>query len=279
MTTEELDAEMKRQQDKGPYMAPPEDVAYHKSYMRQALDMGERALTQFNEVPVGCVFVHNNEVIGRGMNDTNRSLCGTRHAEFIAIESILLKHPPSIFRETDLYVTVEPCIMCASALRQLQIRRVFFGCMNERFGGTGGVLKVHEDMSLEPPYKVYGGINHDEAIMLLRRFYIQENGKAPQPITKKQRKLKLEIAPFAGENKLDGVGEGRVMEFVGVDGAGSSSGDTGAEGSGGESGVEDAGEDALKEVRQEIADMGMTSGSDRESSPEAEDPKVEATTA
>lgn len=253
-------------------------------------------MTQFNEVPVGCVFVHNNEVIGRGMNDTNRSLCvsrplgpadlmfwltppeGTRHAEFIAIESILLKYPPSIFRETDLYVTVEPCIMCASALRQLQIRRVFFGCMNERFGGTGGVLKVHEDMSLEPPYKVYGGINHDEAIMLLRRFYIQENGKAPQPITKKQRKLKLEIAPFAGENKLDGVGEGRVMEYVGTDGAGSSSGDTSAEGSGGESGNEDAAEDALKEVRQEMADMGMTSGSDRESSPEAENPKVEAVT-
>lgn len=169
------------------------------------------------------------------MNDTNRSLCvcssisiphlstaltltnpscstqGTRHAEFIAIEHILLTYPASIFPHTDLYVTVEPCIMCASALRQLRIRRVFFGCMNERFGGTGGVLKVHEDLSVvdEPSYKVYGGINHDEAIMLLRRFYIQENEKAPQPITKKSRKLKLEVAPFAGENKLQGVGEGR----------------------------------------------------------------------
>ncbi|TGZ84129.1 cytidine deaminase-like protein, partial [Ascodesmis nigricans] len=163
-----------------------------------------------NEVPVGCVFVHNDEIIGRGMNDTNRSLCGTRHAEFIAIEHILLTYPPSIFAHTDLYVTVEPCIMCASALRQLHIRRVFFGCMNERFGGTGGVLKVNEDLAVinEPSYQVYGGINHDEAIMLLRRFYIQENDKAPQPIAKKTRKLKLEVAPFAGENKLTGVGEG-----------------------------------------------------------------------
>jgi tRNA-specific adenosine deaminase 2 len=55
------------------------------------------------------------------------------------------KHPPGIFKETVLYVTVEPCIMCASALRQLGIGAVYFGCLNERFGGTGGVLTVHEE--------------------------------------------------------------------------------------------------------------------------------------
>lgn len=68
---------------------------------------------------------------------------GTLHAEMIAISKILEKHCPSVFCETDLYVTVEPCIMCASALRQLGIRKVFYGCSNERFGGTGGVLSVH----------------------------------------------------------------------------------------------------------------------------------------
>jgi len=70
---------------------------------------------------------------------------GTRHAEFVAIAEILQKHPPSVFKETVLYVTVEPCIMCASALRQLGIIAVYFGCFNERFGGTGGVLTVHEE--------------------------------------------------------------------------------------------------------------------------------------
>jgi len=70
---------------------------------------------------------------------------GTRHAEFVAIAEILQKHPPSVFKETVLYVTVEPCIMCASALRQLGISAVYFGCLNERFGGTGGVLTVHEE--------------------------------------------------------------------------------------------------------------------------------------
>ena len=70
---------------------------------------------------------------------------GTRHAEFLAINSILKNYPTSIFQKTDLYVTVEPCIMCASALRQLRIRAVYYGCANDRFGGTGGVMSIHSE--------------------------------------------------------------------------------------------------------------------------------------
>jgi tRNA-specific adenosine deaminase 2 len=110
---------------------------------------------------------------------------------------ILQAHPPGIFNTTDLYVTVEPCIMCASALRQFGIRAVYFGCYNERFGGTGGVLNIHQDESVDPPYPVYGGIFREEAIMLLRRFYVQENEKAPEPRGKKERVLKTEILPLA----------------------------------------------------------------------------------
>lgn len=125
---------------------------------------------------MGCVFVYKNRVIGSGINDTNRSLnvCGslserpldpffyprcdlanllntikgTRHAEFQAINKILQEHPSSVFLETDLYVTVEPCIMCASALRQYKIRKVYYGCSNDRFGGTGGVLSIHSEYIL-----------------------------------------------------------------------------------------------------------------------------------
>lgn len=70
---------------------------------------------------------------------------GTRHAEFLALQEILRERPLSTLRETDLYVTVEPCIMCASALRQFRIRSVYYGCSNEKFGGTGGVLSVHSE--------------------------------------------------------------------------------------------------------------------------------------
>lgn len=167
-------------------------ASVHEEYMREALNMAELALKS-DETPVGCVFVHKGHIIARGMNDTNRSLNGTRHAEFQAINSILRDHPPSILAETDLYVTVEPCIMCASALRQYKIRSVYFGCANDRFGGTGGVLSIHSDPNIDPPYPAYGGIFREEAIMLLRRFYVQENAKAPDPRTKGHRELKNEI--------------------------------------------------------------------------------------
>jgi tRNA-specific adenosine deaminase 2 len=86
--------------------------------------------------------------------------------------------------------------MCASALRQFGVRAVYFGCYNERFGGTGGVLNIHEDVSVDLGYPVYGGIYREEAIMLLRRFYVQENEKAPDPKGKKERVLKTEILPL-----------------------------------------------------------------------------------
>ncbi|KAF2431253.1 cytidine deaminase-like protein [Tothia fuscella] len=179
-------------------MDVPGDLQKHEGFMREAINMAELALAS-DETPVGCIFVCDGEIIGRGMNDTNKSLNGTRHAEFMALSQILQQHPPSILPKTDLYVTVEPCIMCASALRQFGIRSVYFGCHNDRFGGTGGVLNIHDDEGVDPKYPVYGGIFREEAIMLLRRFYVQENVKAPNPTTKGTRELKTEIEYFHGE--------------------------------------------------------------------------------
>lgn len=167
-----------------------QDISTHLRFMQQALLMAEKALAS-GETPVGCVLVYAGEVIGSGMNDTNKSLNGTRHAEFLAIEELLSFRSPSIFPLTDLYVTVEPCIMCASALRQYRIRNVYYGCGNERFGGTGTVLSIHSDPGVDQPYRSYGGLYRKEAINLLRRFYLQENGKAPIPRPKKDRELNL----------------------------------------------------------------------------------------
>lgn len=114
----------------------------------------------------------------------------------MAIEQILKYHPATIFEETDLYVTVEPCVMCASALRQLNIRSVYFGCANDRFGGCGSVMNINSDEGIERPYRAYPGFYREEAIMLLRKFYIQENEKAPTPKGKKSRELKTEFLPL-----------------------------------------------------------------------------------
>lgn len=164
-------------------------------FMKAALDEAHLA-AKLDEVPVGCVLVYNGRIIGRGHNDTNRTYNGTRHAEFLAIDEALQKYPKSIFSQTDLYVTVEPCIMCASALRQLSIRRVFFGAANERFGGCGSVLRVNQDLGPYPPYVAFPDVMRREAVMLLRRFYASENPKAPQPKQKKQRVVKDELPPL-----------------------------------------------------------------------------------
>jgi len=137
---------------------------------------------------------------------TNVQCCAkaTRHAEFEAIDAILedpaltpTPIPTHPLAQTTLYVTVEPCMMCASALRQVGIREVFFGCENERFGGCGSVLGVNAliEHPFHPPYKATSGLCREEAIMVLRRFYMTENANAPVPKSKAKRILKTEVLP------------------------------------------------------------------------------------
>jgi tRNA(Arg) A34 adenosine deaminase TadA len=237
--------------------------------------MKARFALKINETPVGCVLVRNGKIIAKGMNATNVTRNGTRHAEAMALAA-LLSHPPrkgplttclkpkqkplnvsdsgstassdlgppdegnedgskghlypygqkmiseprvspSIVRECILYVTVEPCVMCASTLRQFGIKKVYFGAVNDKFGGTGGVFSIHANSlpvspdgqtkaahptvrpvqlpdgsgtlgtsyplgggdggNVESGYEIEGGWGRDEAVGLLRRFYVQENGR------------------------------------------------------------------------------------------------------
>jgi tRNA-specific adenosine deaminase 2 len=178
----------------------------HYGFMRDALRLANYAL-QTGETPVACIFVYGGKIISYGMNNTNDSLSGITHAEFRGIKQILEQvkenkdwknyytHPHEIFKEIDLYVTVEPCVMCASALKQIGIRSVYFGCGNERFGGNGSVMKVNADNTLDYKYLSYPGIYRREAIVLLRDFYTHENAHAPVPRNKKNRELKLDSFP------------------------------------------------------------------------------------
>ncbi|GAA5994141.1 tRNA(adenine34) deaminase [Rhodotorula paludigena] len=198
----------------------------HLAFMDEAVLMGEEALAA-REIPVGCVLVHDGKIVARGRNRTNEGRNATLHAEFDALRHLLPDRShlttPQLIRpftpQADdvrtasgeggkrkawhtplkgvvLYVTVEPCLMCASAMRQVGIEKVFYGCANDRFGGTGGVQSIHSDPRLlyAPPYPAVGGYRREEAIMLLRRFYISENTTAPKPKKKSNRVLKTEIA-------------------------------------------------------------------------------------
>lgn len=115
------------------------------AYMRRALQEARDAMA-LGEVPVGCLFVDlaTGGVLAVGSNQTNRTRNGTRHCEMIAIDAMLSQHGVDSFSRARLYVTLEPCIMCAAALQQVGVAEVVFGAPNTRFGGCGGVLCVHE---------------------------------------------------------------------------------------------------------------------------------------
>ncbi|WFD32993.1 hypothetical protein MSPP1_004050 [Malassezia sp. CBS 17886] len=192
------------------YVPQEKQSAPDVQWMRVALDMAQEAFDDA-EVPVGCVFVQDGRAIAMGRNRTNGLMNATRHAELEAIDQILCAQPPRAadfglaphagppgdnpLLRTTLYVTIEPCLMCASALRQIGIQRVVFGAGNERFGGNGSVLPIHESTYLanDPPYVSLGGYLREEAILILRQFYLTENANAPRPKAKAHRVLKTEI--------------------------------------------------------------------------------------
>ena len=126
--------------------------ATQDAYMQQAFDQGEEALA-VAEVPVGCVFVADDAVIAVGRNYVNAEKNATRHAEMVAMDRIVAEHgvarATELLRRAELYVTCEPCIMCASALAQMGVPRIWFGCRNDRFGGCGTVLDSY-GLSLHP---------------------------------------------------------------------------------------------------------------------------------
>lgn len=183
-------------------------------FMRLALEEAAAAMAA-GEVPVGCVLVSRQgacAVLARAGNDTNRSRNGTRHCELVAAEALLAKEGGrAALRDSRLYVTLEPCIMCAAALQLLGVPEVVFGAPNTRFGGCGGVMSVHQ---LQAPgghltraardaprgclggFISRGGVLGDEAVALLRNFYATGNPNAPEE--KRHRPLLASESPVAG---------------------------------------------------------------------------------
>lgn len=167
-------------------MAVNTSQAKYMSWMEKCLQLALEAL-EGGEVPVGCIIVHKEDVIGRGRNEVTETMNATRHAEFIAVDQALTWSQQNqldskeVLSQSTLYVTVEPCVMCASMLRQLNLVEVVYGCANERFGGCGSVLSVSQDEMASglPPLKCISGIMVERAVELLKNFYKGENPNAP----------------------------------------------------------------------------------------------------
>lgn len=148
-------------------------------YMYAALQEAEKAYEQ-DEVPIGAVIVHNNRIIGRGFNQSDKLNDPTAHAEMIAITAAANNLQSRILEECDLYITVEPCVMCAGAILLSRIRSIYFGTFESKFGACGSLFNIIESGKYNHKPNLYSGIYSDESKSLLENYFRKKRSKSNQ---------------------------------------------------------------------------------------------------
>jgi len=140
-----------------------------EAYMREALALAREAAAA-GEVPVGCVIVRNGEIIGRGRNRREEKQATASHAEMEAIAQANQALGSWRLDACELYVTLEPCPMCAGAILNARIPKVYYGARDEVFGACGGVLNLYMENFPNRPALV-GGILAEECRQVLGEFF------------------------------------------------------------------------------------------------------------
>ena len=147
-------------------------------YMQSALRCAHKAAVA-DEVPIGAVIVRNGEVIARAWNQVEMLKDATAHAEMLAITQAEAAVGDWRLNECDLYVTKEPCPMCAGAIVLARLRRVVFGCSDSKGGAAGGWINLLQSDVLNHRCEVISGVLGEESAALLRQFF----GKKRAPIS------------------------------------------------------------------------------------------------
>ena len=141
-----------------------------EKYMKEALKQAKKAYA-LGEVPIGCVIVHEGKIIGRGYNRRNTDKNTLAHAEITAINKASKVIGDWRLEECTLYVTLEPCQMCAGAIVQARIPEVVMGCMNPKAGCAGSILNILEMPQFNHQVKVTRGILEEECSQMLKTFF------------------------------------------------------------------------------------------------------------
>ena len=141
-----------------------------EKYMKEALKQAIKAYA-LGEVPIGCVIVHEGKIIGRGYNRRNTDKNTLAHAEITAINKASKVIGDWRLEECTLYVTLEPCQMCAGAIVQARIPEVVMGCMNPKTGCAGSILNILEMPQFNHQVKVTRGILEADCSQMLKTFF------------------------------------------------------------------------------------------------------------
>jgi tRNA(adenine34) deaminase len=144
-------------------------------FMREALRQANKAF-EAEEVPVGAVVVRDGRIIARAFNQVEMLKDATAHAEMLAITQAEAAVSDWRLNDCDLYVTKEPCPMCAGAIVHARIRRVIFGCRDDRGGAAGSIVNLLQMPTLNHRCDITAGVSRDECAALLQSFFRTRRG-------------------------------------------------------------------------------------------------------
>ena len=155
-----------------------------EKYMREALKLAKKA-AGIDEVPIGCVIVHENKIIARGYNRRNTDKSTLAHAEIMAIKKASRVIGDWRLEDCTMYVTLEPCQMCAGAIVQSRMQKVVIGSMNPKAGCAGSVLNLLQMAQFNHQVEIEKGILGEECSTMLSTFFreLREKKKAKAPET------------------------------------------------------------------------------------------------
>jgi tRNA(adenine34) deaminase len=142
----------------------------NEKYMRQALKQAGKAY-HLGEVPIGCVIVYQDKIIGRGYNKRNTKKTTLAHAELVAIEKASKAMGDWRLEDCIMYVTLEPCQMCAGAIVQARIKKVVVGTMNPKAGCAGSVLNLLQMKEFNHQVELTTGVLEEECTKVLQTFF------------------------------------------------------------------------------------------------------------
>lgn len=141
-----------------------------EKYMKEAIRQAKKAYG-LDETPIGCVIVHEGKIIGRGYNRRYTNKSPLAHAEITAIKKASKKLGDWRLEECTLYVTLEPCQMCAGAIIQSRVTRVVVGCMNPKAGCAGSVLNLLDVKAFNHQAELTTGVLEEECSALMTGFF------------------------------------------------------------------------------------------------------------
>jgi tRNA(adenine34) deaminase len=146
------------------------EIETDEQFMREALRQAKKAL-EADEVPVGAVVVRQGKIIGRAYNQVELLKDATAHAEMLALTQAEAAVGDWRLTDCDLYVTKEPCAMCAGALVHVRIRRIIFGCADPRAGAAGSVINLLQLPSLNHKCQITSGVLQNDCAIILHDFF------------------------------------------------------------------------------------------------------------